>query len=224
MFIKIVLGAIGAFLAYQLIKVYSDPGVITDQEAMTLQIYRLLITLAVGIFLGFLAIFYVLPVISQKAAQSMYDDSGAEPDQDILQDARAFMAQGEYDQAVVAYRQALEKEPSNRLGWTDLGKLYGEKLEQPKIAAAALREAFDAHEWEEEDGAFLLFRASEWHLDHSDDHSESQEAGCAILVEIMEAYPKTRHSANAMQKIRKLGYEVDIEVIEEEVDEVTDDD
>ncbi len=208
---KIILTIIGAYLAYKLILIYSDPGETPPQDAMSLQFSRLFITLATGIFIGFIAIFYVLPAISQKAAQSMYDDSGAEPDKDILQDARALMAQGEFDQAVVAYRLALEKEPSNRLGWTDLGKLYGEKLEQPQIAASVLREGFDAHEWEEEDGAFLLFRAADWHFDRCDD----QEAGAAILVEVMEIYPKTRHSANAMQTLRKLGYEVEIEVVEE---------
>jgi len=31
----------------------------------------------------------------------------------------------------------------------------------------------------------------------------------------METYPSTRHSANAMQQLRDLGYDVDVEVLEE---------
>jgi len=50
------------------------------------------------------------------------------------------VAQGEYEQAAEAYRQALDKEPDNRLGWTDMAKLYVEKLEQPELAVEAIRE------------------------------------------------------------------------------------
>ncbi len=209
MFVKITLGIIGAFIGYQMISAYSGP---LDQETM---FARLFSTLAAGIFLGLLAIFYVLPALSQKAAMSMYADSNEAPEQDILQEARAFVAQGEYDQAVVAYRQALEKEPDNRLGWTDMAKLYVEKLEQPELAVSAIREGIDGHEWDEEDGAFLLFRMSEWQLNECED----QEAGAATLSEVMEKYPSTRHSANAMQQLRDLGYEVEVEVLEENEDD-----
>ena len=208
MFVKITLGVIGVFIAYQLIAAYTDPA----EEAV---FARLFSTLAAGIFLGLLAIFYVLPALSQKAAMSMYADSDEAPEQDILQAARAFVAQGEYDQAVVAYRQALEKEPDNRLGWSDMAKLYVEKLEQPELAVSAIREGVDGHEWDEEDGAFLLFRMSEWQLNECED----QEAGAATLSEVMEKYPSTRHSANAMQQLRDLGYEVEVEVLEENEDE-----
>jgi len=211
MFVKITLGVIGAFLGYHLISAYTDPS----EEAV---FARLFSTLASGIFLGLLAIFYVLPALSQKAAMSMYSDSGEEAEPDILKEARAFVAQGEYDQAVVAYRQALEKEPDNRLGWTDMAKLYVEKLEQPDLAVASLREGIDGHEWEEEDGAFLLFRLSEWQLDDCDD----QEAGAASLTEVMEKYPSTRHSANAMQQLRDLGYDVEVEVLDEAVESTED--
>ena len=208
MFVKITLGVIGVFIAYQLIAAYTDP---TEEAVFA----RLFSTLAAGIFLGLLAIFYILPALSQKAAMSMYADSDEAPEQDILQAARAFVAQGEYDQAVVAYRQALEKEPDNRLGWSDMAKLYVEKLEQPELAVSAIREGVDGHEWDEEDGAFLLFRMSEWQLNECED----QEAGAATLSEVMEKYPSTRHSANAMQQLRDLGYEVEVEVLEENEDE-----
>lgn len=204
MFIKITLGVIGAFIGYQIISAYSGPL----EETM---FARLFSTLSAGIFLGLLAIFYVLPALSQKAAMSMYADSNEAPDEDVLKDARALVAQGEYEQAAEAYRQALDKEPDNRLGWTDMAKLYVEKLEQPELAVEAIREGFDGHEWDEEDGAFLLFRMSEWQLDDCED----QEAGAATLAEVMETYPSTRHSANAMQQLRDLGYDVDVEVLEE---------
>lgn len=199
---KIILGTIGAIIAYFLIQAYTNP----DTAAVFAKLFS---SLAAGIFLGFLGIFYVLPAISQKAAQSMYSDSNEKAETDILHDARACVAQGDYENAVVAYRQALIKEPSNRLAWTDMAKLYADKLEQPQLAAASLREAYDEHEWSEEDGAFLLFRVSEWQLDECED----QDSGIATLKEVMKAYPSTRHSANAMQQLRQLGHEIEIEEV-----------
>ena len=197
---KIILGIIGAFIGYQLIQAYTDPS----PEAI---FSRLFSSLAAGIFLGLIGIFYVLPALSQKAAMSMYSDSNENAEPDVLQEARALVAQGDYENAVVAYREALTIEPLNRLAWTDLAKLYAEKLEQPQLAVSALREGYDEQEWSEEDGAFLLFRISEWQLDECED----QEAGAATLSEVITTFPSTRHSANAMQQLRQLGYEVETE-------------
>ncbi len=202
MVIKTILGVIGASIGYFLYSAYSDP----DPDATFM---RLLSTICAGLFVGLLAVFYVLPALSHKASQSMYADSNSQVEKDLLHDARAFVAQGDYENAVVEYRKALMKDPSDRLAWTDMAKLYAEKLEQPHLAAASLREAYDEHEWGEEDGAFLLFRISEWQLDDCED----QEAGAATLSEVIETYPSTRHSANAMGQLRQLGYEVSVESV-----------
>ncbi|MGJ8656041.1 MAG: tetratricopeptide repeat protein [Akkermansiaceae bacterium] len=199
---KIILGIIGAFIAYYVYNSYSD-----GSDAGTFS--RLLSTICAGLFFGLLSVFYVLPALSHKAAQSMYADANETAEQDILHEARALVAQGDYENAVVAYRKAIIKEPSNRLAWTDMAKLYAEKLEQPQLAASALREAYDENEWSEEDGAFLLFRISEWQLDDCEDPA----AGAATLSEVIEAYPSTRHSANAMQQLRQLGYEVEVKSV-----------
>ncbi|MFT5906414.1 MAG: tetratricopeptide (TPR) repeat protein [Cryomorphaceae bacterium] len=201
MTIKIILAAIGAAIAYFLHSSYSDAS---DEATFT----RLLSTVFAGFYVGLLGVFYVLPAISHKAAQSMFSDSNESPDQDLLNGARALMAQGDYESAIVSYRRAIIKVPSNRLAWTDMAKLYAEKLEQPKLAVASLREAYDEHEWEEDDAAFLLFRISEWQLDDCGD----QEAGAATLSEVIEAFPDTRHSANAVQQLQQLGYKVKIGV------------
>jgi tetratricopeptide (TPR) repeat protein len=199
---KIILGLIGASIAYYMYDSYTDP----DPNAT---FSKLLSTICAGLFFGLLAVFYVLPALSHKAAQSMYADANEAAEQDGLQEARALVAQGDYESAVVAYRKSLIKDPSNRLAWTDMAKLYAEKLEQPQLASSSLREAYDEHEWSEEDGAFLLFRISEWQLDDCQD----QEAGAATLKEVIEAYPSTRHSANAMQQLRQLGYEVEVKPV-----------
>ncbi len=202
MAVKIIMGALGAGIAYIVYEAYGD----SSNEAT---FSRLFSTIFAGFYIGVIGVFYFLPALSHKISQSMFSDSNQKSDQDLYNKARAFMAAGEYERAVVAYRRALIKDPSNRVGWTDLAKLYAERLEQPQLAAACLREACDEHKWEEEDAAFLLFRLSEWQLDDCND----KQAGAATLTEIIEKFPGTRHSANAVQQLRQLGYEVEIESI-----------
>jgi tetratricopeptide (TPR) repeat protein len=202
MAIKIILGAIGAGVAYFLFQSYSGTTNIST-------FLRLLSTICAGLYVGLLGVFYVLPALSHKAAQSMFSDSNEKSEQDLLHGARALVAQGDYENAVAAYRKAIIKDPSNRLAWTDMAKLYADKLEQPRLAVASLREAYEEHEWKEEDATFLLFRISERQLNDCED----QEAGAATLSEIIEKFPSTRHSANAMQQLRQLGYTVEVESV-----------
>jgi tetratricopeptide (TPR) repeat protein len=202
MAVKIILAVLGIVIGYFLYGAYSD----ASDEA---QFSKLFVTLFAGFYLGMLGVFYVLPGISQKAAQSMFSDSNQKSDHSLLHKARALMAQGDYESAVIAFRRALIKDPSNRMGWTEMAKLYAERLEQPQLAAACLREACDEHEWEEEDASFLLFRLSEWQVDECDD----REAGAETLKEIVEKFPDSRHSANAIQQLRQLGYDVKAESV-----------
>lgn len=193
---KIVLGILGAVITYFVYQSYNDPS----NEGL---FSRLFTTMFAGFYIGMLGVFYFLPALSHKMAQSMFSDSNQKSDQDLLNKARVLMAQGDYESAVVAYRRALIKDPSNRMGWTDMAKLYAERLEQPHLAVACLREACDEHKWEEDDEAFLLFRLSEWQVDECDD----KLAGAKTLKEIVDKFPDTRNSANALQQLRQLGYD-----------------
>ena len=193
--VKIVLGILGAVITYFVYESYNDPS----NEG---QFSRLFTTMFAGFYVGMLGVFYFLPALSHKISQSMFSDSNQKSDQHLLNKARSLMAQGDYEAAVVAYRRALIKDPSNRMGWTDMAKLYAERLEQPHLAAACLREACDEHKWEEEDEAFLLFRLSEWQVDECCD----RETGAETLREIIRKFPNTRNSANAIQQLRQLGY------------------
>jgi tetratricopeptide (TPR) repeat protein len=176
--VKIVLGILGAVITYFVYESYNDPS----NEG---QFSRLFTTLFAGFYVGLLGVFYFLPALSHKISQSMFSDSNQKSKQDLFNKPRALVAQGDYEAAVVAYRRALIKSPMNRLGWTEMAKIYAEKLEQPQLAAACLREACDEHKWEEEDEAFLLFRLSEWQVDECGD----RVAGAETLREIIEKFP-----------------------------------
>jgi len=193
----IILGILGLLIGYMLIRVYSGPD--TNTSIML----RFGATVLAGVYAGFLAVAYLLPIFTNKVSDMVFSDSGQTAAPDGLATARGLVAQGEYEAAIQEYTKAIEKDPENRLAWTDVAKIYADKLEQPELAVATYRSAYDNMEWSEEDAAFFLFRISEWQLDELDD----RDAGIATLEEVRAAYPETRHSANATNQLRQLGVE-----------------
>jgi len=191
------LGIIGALVAYMLFNVYTAP------ETNTSIMLRFGATVLAGVYVGFLAVAYVLPIFTNKVTDMVFSDNARAPEQDSLSKARGLVAQGEYEAAIAEYNAAIEAEPDNRLAWTDVAKIYADKLQQPENAIATYRSAYDNIEWSMEDSAFFLFRISEWQLNELGD----QAAGVATLEEVRVAFPETRHSANATNELRKLGVE-----------------
>ncbi len=194
---SVILGILGLLITIMLIRVYSGP------DTGTSIMLRFGATVLAGVYVGFLAIAYVLPIFTDKVSDMVYSDSGEAPEQDSLSLARGLVAQGEYESAIEEYTKAIEKEPNNRLAWTDVAKIYADKLKQPELAVATYRSAIDSVEWGADDGAFFLVRISEWQLDELND----KEAGVSTLEEVRATYPETRHSANALNQLRQLGVE-----------------
>lgn len=194
---SIVLGAIGILIAYMLIRVYSG------ESSNTAIMLRFGATVLAGVYVGFLAVAYLLPIFTNKVSDMVFSDSGAAPEVDSLSKARGLVAQGEYEAAIEEYTKAIENEPENRLAWTDVAKIYADKLNQPEAAVATYRRAYEKMEWPEDDAAFFLFRISEWQLDELND----SDAGVATLEEVRRKFPETRHSANATNQLRQLGVE-----------------
>lgn len=152
-----------------------------------------------AIYLGLLFVVYILPAMSDKVAASMLGDSNETAEQDPMHTARALLAQGEYEDAIVAYREVTVKDPMNRMPWVDIAKIYETNLESPQMALETLKEAVQSHEWEIDDAAFFLFRIAEM----QEAMPEEQVAYQETLNVIIQTFPETRHSANAMHLLRK---------------------
>ncbi len=193
----IFLGIVGVLITYMLITVYSGP------ETNTSIMIRFGATVLAGVYVGFLAVAYILPIFTDKVSDMVFSDNTRTAEPDSLSSARGLVAQGEYEAAIIEYNKSIEKEPDNRLAWTDVAKIYADKLDQPQQAVATYRNAYDNYEWSDEDAAFFLFRISEWQLDELSD----RDAGIASLEEVRAAFPETRHSANATNQLRQLGVE-----------------
>lgn len=163
-------------------------------------IYGLLLTLmscgVVGIFVGV----YLIPFVAQKATHAIYD-SGEKVEQvhDDMREARSLIAQGEFPAAVEALGRVVGEDPGNRMAWAEMARIHRQQLEDPGSAIAVLHEALTAHEWPVDDAAFLLFRVAEIHDQDLGDRMMAR----AVMQQVIEQFPQTRHSANATHKLHE---------------------
>lgn len=156
--------------------------------------------LITAVYIGFLVMTYLLPAFVDKMSEEMYG-STAEVEDDPLHDARAAVAQGDYPEAIKNYRQVFLSNPDDRFPVVEIAKIQRENLSSPAVAVETLREALESKEWRENDAAFFMFRIADIYENDLDNH----EACVAILKQVIETLPDTRHSANATHKLRELG-------------------
>ena len=190
-------------------KLQCDPS--TEQEAREIKkkisgmegeriFMGILLTFLSAGLIGIVFATLILPMLADKVSVAIYaSDEKAEIDP--LHLARVKMAQGEWDDAIEAFNLASQKNPDDRMPWIEIAKIQRHNLENPPAAIATLRQAIENHEWQEDDMAFLMFRLSEIYEEDFQDH----DTAGAILSQIIELFPDTRHSANARTKTRKWG-------------------
>lgn len=156
----------------------------------------LMITMIYG---GVLAVIYVLPMFVDRMSEELMG-STEEVGEDALAAARAAVAEEDYPEAIRIYREIWRNDSSSRFPMLEIARIQREKLESPAVAVATLGEALDAHEWEDDDSAFFMFRMIEIYDEDLDD----RESVVRILKRVAEDLPGTRHAANAMHQLRDL--------------------
>ncbi|BCX47154.1 hypothetical protein HAHE_10620 [Haloferula helveola] len=149
---------------------------------------------------GVIFVFDLLPAIAHRMTHAVYD-SAEEVEEDPMHDARAKLAQGEYDEAVAAFRDAAAADPMNRLPWVEIAKVQRDQLKDPHAAVATLREAIEGQEWLQNDAAFLMFRLAEIY----DESLQDRMSASMIMQQVIDQFPETRHSANARHKLQEWG-------------------
>lgn len=149
---------------------------------------------------GIIFVVDVLPAIAHKFTHAVYD-SAEMVEFDVMHDARAKMAQGDYEGAIAAFRDAAAAEPLNRLPYVEIAKIQRDHLGDPVGAAATVREAVEGQAWEQNDAAFLMFRLAEIHQENLSD----EPTAILIMQQVIDQFPETRHSANARAKLHDWG-------------------
>lgn len=149
---------------------------------------------------GIVFVIHVLPAIAQRFTHAVYD-SAEEVEKDAMHDARAKVAQGDWEGAIESFRAAAAADPLNRVPYVEISKIQLEQLEDPAAAVDTLRHAIQDQEWQENDAAYLMFRLAEIY----DEHQSDRNSAGSILHQVIEQFPESRHAANARHKLREWG-------------------
>lgn len=157
----------------------------------------LLTFLSAGLF-GIFFVVYALPFFAHRATHAIYDSSEM-MEKDVMHDARSLLAQGNYEGAIAAFQQAAAADPLNRLPWVEIAKIYKDNLGDPASAVATIRHALESQAWEVNDAAYFLFRLAELY----DEVEADRASAVAIMNQVVEQFPGTRHSANATHKLHE---------------------
>ena len=169
-----------------------------DNAKLALQLPVMILA---GLYVGVLFVLYVLPTITDKATSAVLS-SNERVKHEPLQDAQAAHARGDYEAAIEIYRSIAENEPLNRLPWVEIAKIEHDQLKDPEASIHTLRSALEEHEWPADDTAFFMVRMADIELEDM----ENPEKYAAILNEIVEIFPETRHSANAIHKLKEMDH------------------
>jgi tetratricopeptide (TPR) repeat protein len=148
----------------------------------------------VGIFF----VFQILPSLAQRVTHAVYD-SAEMMEHDVMHDARSLLAQGDYAGAITAFQQAAAADPMNRLPWVEIAKIYKDNLNDPASAIQTIRHALERQAWEPNDAAYFLFRLAELY----DEVQGDRASAVAIMQQVVQQFPNTRHSANASHKLHE---------------------
>lgn len=150
---------------------------------------------------GLVGIFFVvtaLPFFAQRMTHAVFD-SAEMVEKDPMHDARSLVAQGDYHGAIEAFKLAAVADPLNRLPWVEIAKIQKTNLEDPAAAVQTIRHALESQAWEVNDAAYFMFRLAELY----DEVEGDRASAIAIMNQVIEQFPETRHSANASHKLHE---------------------
>lgn len=152
----------------------------------------------VGGVTGILFVLMIMPQIGDAIGNFFF-----QPNQQVEKDphsaAQAALARGDHEAALEEYRQILEAEPGDTLAYSEIAKISCEHFGDPATAAETLEEALQ-REWLPEDAAFLSSRLVDVYWKFQHDARSSR----ALLLQIIETMPGTRHAANAEHRLREI--------------------
>lgn len=147
---------------------------------------------------GILFVVYLLPFFAQRVTHSVYD-SGEMVEKDVMGAARSLLAQGDYEGAIMAFREAAAADPMNRVPWVEIVKIQKGQLHDYDAAIQTIRYALESQAWEVNDAAYFLFRLAELY----DELQGDRASAVAIMNQVVDQFPGTRHSANATHKLHE---------------------
>lgn len=159
--------------------------------------------LLVGAVLGIVGAKFFLPRFGDAVGAFLFSMGGRSSKQDASANdspkAVRMVAAGNYRGAVDEYQRMLRQKPDDLHTIGEIAKIHAECLEDPETALSFLREQLASRPWPVDGEAFILLRMAGIHREVQHDMPRATE----VMEQVMARFPKTRHSANARQKLRE---------------------
>ncbi len=159
----------------------------------------------IGVTSGILFVVMVMPMLGDVLG-NLFFQPNEQIEKNPHADALGAVARGEYAEAVEEYRKVVENDPTDTLAYSEIAKISCEHLDDPAGAAETLETALQ-QEWPPDDAAFLSARLVDVYWNHQHDARSAR----AMLLQIIEAMPGTRHSANAQHKLKEIEEQIALE-------------
>jgi tetratricopeptide (TPR) repeat protein len=192
--LSILLIALAVYLFRDAHSAYDDENAVDSSRAILLFGGVVLVGAAAGILLAF----SVMPQIAEGIG-NLFFHPNEKIEKNPHADAMGAIARGEYEQAIEEYRKVYERNPEDNLALSEMARLYCEKLHNPQPAAEILEAALQ-RELLPEDAAFICTRLADLYWTHQHNAAGAR----ALLLQVIETMPNTRHSANASHKIQEI--------------------
>jgi tetratricopeptide (TPR) repeat protein len=158
-----------------------------------------------GVGIAILFVTTIMPAMVESMT-NLFFNPNEEVEKDVHSEAISAVARGEYEEAIEAYRAIYEEDPTDTLALSESAKIYCDHLANPATAAELLEEALKK-EWPPEGVAFLSTRLVDVYWKYQHDGRSAR----ALLLQIMEAMPDTRHAANASHRLQEIDKELALE-------------
>lgn len=163
------------------------------------------VTVLVGGTAAIIVVSMVLPALGDAVGNFFFQPS-EEIEKDPHSSAQAALARGDYAGAVEEYKQIIAADPTDTLSYSEIAKISCEHLDDAAGAAAVLEEALQ-REWAPDDAAFLTARLVDVYWKFQRDIRGAR----ALLIQIMENMPGSRHAANAEHKLKEIEQQTALE-------------
>lgn len=157
-----------------------------------------LIIVALGIAVGLLVAMTVIPALGDHIG-GLFFNPNEQIEKDPHAEAVALVNQGEYEEAVSAYKRIVRHNPSDLHAISEVIHLQCDKLQDYDSASEYL-ESFLQEERPADETAFLAERL----VDVYWKYQNAAEPSIVILKQIRERLPDTSHSANAFHRLREI--------------------
>lgn len=151
-----------------------------------------------AIIAGLLVVTWLVPMFGEAVGTSAFG-SGEEALPDPYLKARGKVAIGDYEGAISFFEQAAAENPEDRRAYSDIINLCVDKLRDPARAVQVAEKALEK-EWSDDDQAYFLFKLADLH----GEHGEGQDRVVQILQDVIQRFPESRHSANAIHRLREI--------------------